>query len=84
MSLLLSSRAIGQGWEQHQPGDIAGILDQWYVPHGKAWVTLPLAVVGYPCRLSNLWRRPVTRGAKLSAIWAAKGKLFRRYILRKT
>ena len=86
MSLLLSPRAIGKGWEQIQPGDIAGPLSQWYnaSPDERGWYPMPIGVVGLPCRVSNMWRRPVSRAAKWDAFWAAKGNLFARYILRKT
>lgn len=84
MSLLLSQRTIGEGWEPMMPGDLAGRLSQWYDPMFKSWQPMGFALWGYPCRVSNLWRKPVGRLAKIAAIWAAKGKLFDHYILRKT
>lgn len=87
MTLLLRPKAIGYpDWEQLQPGDIADNLSQWYNanPEERGWYPMPIGVIGLPCRISNVWKRPVTWRAKLSAAWTAKGNLFARYILRKT
>ncbi len=72
------------GWEQTQIGDITTILTQWYRFDTKQWEPLPLGAVGYPCRHGNNYRRPVSKRAQWQAAWAARGNLFRRYILRKS
>ncbi len=90
MSLILSPRAIGQGWAPVQLGDLTYDLDQWYNPKARElgippWSPIPWhSSDRFQCRPGQNLRRPVSRAAKWEAFWAAKGKLFRRYILRKT
>lgn len=88
MSLLLSPRAIGQGWVRLNLDEPATVLTQYLrfdlERDIKYWVSIPPGVVGYPCRFGNLWRKPISWRAKRDAIWAARGNLFKRYILRRT
>ena len=83
MSLLLSQRTIGEGWELIEVGEFAGPLSQWMDLAVKEWHPMPPQVVGMPCRFGNSWRRPVSKRAKVQAIWAARSNLFFRYVLRK-
>lgn len=84
MSLILSPSTIGEpDWEQIPVGDLTGALTQYYNLRTKVWIPVGwFAEDGYVCRYENHYRRPVTFRAKIWAIWAARGKLFRRYVLR--
>ena len=83
MSLILSPSTIGEpDWEQIPVGDITGALTQYYNLRTKQWGPVGWFFEdGYACRFENHYRRPVTLRAKIQAIWAARGKLFRRYVL---
>ena len=88
MSLILSPSTIGEpDWEQIPVGDPTSTLTQWYHFRTKTWQ--PVGWFNsegrnYLCRFENNYRRPVTFKAKIQAIWAARGKLFRRYVLRQS
>lgn len=83
MSLVFSSHKIGDGWKEVPLGDATYTLDQWYSVRTREWATVPwFTGDGYACRSGQNLRRPVSFGAKLESIWSAKGKLFKRYILR--
>jgi len=89
MNLILSPDKIGYpDWEIVPIGDKTGTLVQYLSlrESPKRWVPVPwFDDEGhmYPCRFGNNYRRPVTWKGKLEAYWAAKGKIFNRYILRK-
>lgn len=83
MSLLLTARQIGEGWESVEIGDSTYTLDQWLNLRTKQWATVPwFTDDNFTCRLGQNLRRPITKTAKFWAIWDAKGKLFKRYVLR--
>lgn len=90
MSLILTSQQIGHpDWEQVPVGDKTGTLVQYLSlrENPKRWVPVPwFDDEGhmFPCRFGHIYRRPITFRGKMQAAWAARGKLFRRYILRKT
>lgn len=86
MPLVLSPHQVGApDWEQIPVGDQTTTLTQWLNLRTKKWEPVGWCSEDgrtYLCRFENNYRRPVTLKGKIQAIWAARGKLFRRYILR--
>lgn len=85
MALLLSPSTLGApDWEQIPVGDPTGTFTQWLDLRTKQWKPVGWFDEDgktYLCRIENNYRRPVTFKGKLQAIWAARVKLFKRYIL---
>lgn len=92
-TIILDPRAIGQGWIPVAPFDDKTpariqTLDQWYdAVETNSWMSSSyLTSDAFTLRMnvsSANYRRPVSFGARVSAIWAAKGKLWRRWVMRK-
>ena len=87
--IILSPEKIGHPhWERVPVGDITTTWTQYlsFSTTPNEWRPVPwFSDEGhqFPCRLIHHYRRPVTWQGKLQAIWMARNKLFKRYILRK-
>ena len=88
MALILSDSVIGApDWEQIPVGDPTSTLTQWLNLRTKRWEPVGWFTEDgrtYLCRFENNYRRPVTLRAKIDAIWAARVKIFKRYVLMQT
>lgn len=86
MALYLHPTVIGEpDWERTPIGQPTTTLTQYYDlrANPRHWKPVPwFTKDGIVCRFENNYRRPVTWRAKLEAFWAAKGKIFRHYVLR--
>jgi hypothetical protein len=85
MLALTPSQLGAPDWERVPVGQRTTTLTQYLNLRAqpKQWIPVPwFTKDGILCRMENNYRRPVTFGAKMQAAWAARGKIFRHYVLR--
>lgn len=88
MSRVMSQREIGAGWVSVPVGEFSKTLDQFYwyrsEPEISGWYPASFVTSDkLPIRSGSNYRRPVSLGAKLSAVWASRKILWRRLVLRR-
>lgn len=82
--LILDESTTGKGWRVLQAGETVKTLSQFFSHTTLTWKGSGFMTSDNFVNKGQVnYRHPVSLGAKISAIWAVKGKLWRRGVLRK-